>query len=139
MLNIKIRKLVPEAVIPAYTKVGDAGMDVYAISKNETDKFVEYGTGLAFEVPEGYVLLVFARSSVSNTNLILANSVGVLDSGYRGELKLRFRKMGTEDYQLGERVGQIMVLPYPQVNFEEVVELSDTERGVGGFGSSGKN
>jgi dUTP pyrophosphatase len=139
MLNIKIKKLVPEAVIPAYTKVGDAGMDVYAISKYETNKFVEYGTGLAFEVPEGYVLLVFARSSVSNTNLILANSVGVLDSGYRGELKLRFRKIGTEDYQLGERVGQIIVLPYPQVNFEEVTELSNTERGVGGFGSSGKN
>jgi dUTP pyrophosphatase len=139
MLNIKIKKLVPEAVIPAYTKVGDAGMDVYAISKNETDKFVEYGTGLSFEVPEGYVLLVFARSSVSNTNLILANSVGVLDSGYRGELKLRFRKIGTEDYQVGERVGQIMVLPYPQVNFEEVEELSNTERGAGGFGSSGKN
>lgn len=139
MLNIKIKKLAPEAVIPAYTKVGDAGMDVYAISKYETNKFVEYGTGLAFEVPEGYVLLVFARSSVSNTNLILANSVGVLDSGYRGELKLRFRKMGTEDYQLGERVGQIMVLPYPQVYFEEVAELSHTERGDGGFGSSGKN
>jgi dUTP pyrophosphatase len=139
MLNIKIKKLAPEAVIPQYSKPGDAGMDVYAISKNETDKFVEYGTGLAFEVPEGYVLLVFARSSVSNTNLILANSVGVLDSGYRGELKLRFRKIGTEDYQVGERVGQIMVLPYPQVNFEEVAELSNTERGEGGFGSSGKN
>ena len=137
MLQIKIKKIDSQAVIPIYAKSGDAGLDVYAVSKNETDKFVEYGTGLAFEIPEGYVMLVFPRSSVSNTDLVLANSVGVVDSGYRGELKLRFRKTGSDDYQIGERVGQIMVLPYPKINFEVVDELGDSDRGTGGFGSSG--
>jgi len=136
-MEIKIKKLVPEATVPQYAKAGDAGMDVYAVTKNETDKFVEYGTGLAFELPADYVMLVFPRSSVSNTHLILANSVGVLDSGYRGELKLRFRKNGTDDYQIGDRVGQIMVLPFPQIEFTAVEELGASERGEGGFGSSG--
>lgn len=139
MLNVKIKRLVSEAIVPKYAKPGDAGMDVCAVSKNETDKYVEYGTGLAFEIPEGYTMLVFPRSSVSNTNLVMANSVGVLDSGYRGELKLRFRKNGSDDYQIGDRVGQIIVLPYPAVNFEEVEDLSESIRGEGGFGSSGKN
>lgn len=137
MLQIKIKKIDFQATIPSYAKDGDAGLDVYAVSKNETDKFVEYGTGLAFEIPEGYVMFVFPRSSVSNTDLVLANSVGVIDSGYRGELKLRFRKNGSDDYRVGERVGQIMVLPYPKINFEVVEELGDSERGAGGFGSSG--
>ncbi|OQA36887.1 MAG: Deoxyuridine 5'-triphosphate nucleotidohydrolase [Parcubacteria group bacterium ADurb.Bin326] len=139
MLNVKIKKLVSEAITPKYAKPGDAGMDVYAVSKNETDKYIEYGTGLAFEILEGYVMLIFPRSSVSNTDLVMANSVGVLDSGYRGELKLRFRKNGSDDYQVGDRVGQIIVLPYPAVNFEEVEDLSESIRGEGGFGSSGKN
>ncbi len=138
-MEIKIKKLVNEAKVPCYAKIGDAGMDVYAISKNETDKFIEYGTGLAFEVPIGYVMLIFPRSSVSNTDLILANSVGVLDSGYRGELKLRFKKVGEHDYQIGERVGQIIVIPFPTIEFEEVENLEDSQRGIGGFGSSGKN
>jgi len=139
MLKIKIKKLVEEAIIPAYAKSGDAGLDVYAVSKNENEKFVEYGTGLSFEVPLGYVMLVFPRSSVSNTDLILANSVGVVDSGYRGELKLRFRKSGSDDYQIGERVGQIMILPYPEIVFEMAEELGISDRGDGGFGSSGTN
>ena len=139
MLNVKIKRLVPEAIVPKYAKPGDAGMDVCAVSKNETDKYVEYGTGLAFEIPEGYTMLVFPRSSVSNTDLVMANSVGVIDAGYRGELKLRFRKNGSDDYRIGDRVGQIIVLPYPAVNFEEVESLSESIRCEGGFGSSGKN
>jgi len=138
-MKIKIKKLVPEAKVPAYARPGDAGMDVYAVSKNETDKFVEYGTGLAFEIPSDHVLLVFPRSSVSNTHLQMANSVGVLDSGYRGELKLRFRKNGPEDYNIGDRVGQIIVLPFPLVEFEETDQLAESSRGEGGFGSSGRN
>ena len=114
-------------------------MDVYAVSKNETEKFVEYGTGLSFELPSDHVLLVFPRSSVSNTDLIMANSVGVLDSGYRGELKLRFKKSGETDYEVGERVGQVLVLPFPLIEFEEHEELADSTRGEGGFGSTGKS
>jgi dUTP pyrophosphatase len=129
--------LVPEAVLPSYAKTGDAGQDVYAVSKIEVEKYVEYGTGLSFELPEGYMMLVYPRSSVSNTDLTLANSVGVLDAGYRGELKLRFRKGGLVDYKIGERIGQIVIVPFPQVTFIETEQLSGSERGEGGFGSSG--
>jgi len=135
-MKINIKKLRDNAVIPKYATAGDAGMDVFAISKNESDKFIEYGTGLSFEVPLGYVMLVFPRSSVSNTDLILANSVGVLDSGYRGELKFRFKKNGNTDYNIGDKIGQIIIMPFPQIEFEEVSDLSESERGEGGFGST---
>lgn len=138
-MQIKIKKLNPEAKIPTYAHSGDAGMDVYAVSKNETEKFIEYGTGLAFELPVGHTLLVFPRSSISNTDLSVANCVGVLDAGFRGELKMRFRKLGEVEYFVGDRIGQILVLPYPQIVFEEVEELNDSSRGEGGFGSTGKN
>lgn len=124
--------------MPTYAHAGDAGMDVYAVSKNETDKFIEYGTGLSFELPSDHVMLLYPRSSISNLNLTLANSVGVLDSGYRGELKLRFRKSGDNVYEIGDKIGQILVLPFPLIEFEEAEELADSARGVGGFGSSGK-
>lgn len=137
-MKVKIKKLHPNAVIPGYAKEGDAGMDVHAISKEIKDNFIEYGTGLALEIPKNHVCLIFPRSSVSNKKLGLANSVGVLDSGYRGELILRFYKHGEHEYEIGERVGQIMVIPFPQIEVEEVEELTDTERSEGGFGSTGK-
>ena len=136
-MKIKIKKLSDNAVIPCYACNGDAGMDLHAVSKNETEMFIEYGTGLAFEIPEGYVGLLFPRSSLSKKDLILANHVGVLDSGYRGELKFRFKKIGEEVYEVGDRIGQLIVIPYPKVELEEASELSDTNRGIGGFGSSG--
>ena len=137
-MKIKIKKLHPEAVIPKYAHVGDAGMDVYAVSKEEKSKFIEYGTGLSFELPEDHMMLIFPRSSLSNKDLILTNHVGILDSGYRGELKLRYRKIGDDVYDVGDKIGQIVVVPFPKVEFEEVDELSDTSRGEGGFGSTGK-
>jgi dUTP pyrophosphatase len=136
-MKIKVKRLNSEAKIPEYSKAGDAGMDVYAVSKQENEKFIEYGTGLSFEIPKGYVCLVFPRSSLSNKDLIMANHVGVLDSGFRGELKFRFRKIGEEVYEVGDRIGQIIILPYPEIEFEEVNELSETERGATGFGSTG--
>ena len=138
---VNIKKLHPDAVIPTYAKPGDAGMDVTAVSVEITEDYVEYDTKLAFEVPTNHVLLIFPRSSNSKKDLLLANSVGVLDSQYRGPLKLRFKllKDGSDKiYQVGDRVGQIMILPYPTIEFNEVDELSDTERGASGFGSSGK-
>ena len=137
MLKVKIKRLKKEAVIPKYALKGDAGMDVVAITKDETEKYVEYGTGLAFEIPENYVCLIFPRSSVSNKDLILSNCVGVLDSGYRGELRLKFKKVGKESYKIGDKVGQIIILPFPKINFEEVKGLSSSVRGEQGFGSSG--
>ena len=83
--------------------------------------------------------MIFPRSSISNTGLILSNSVGVVDSGYRGEIKFRFKWIkDTTDYNVGDRVGQLIILPYPSIETEEAEELSSTERGEGGFGSSGK-
>lgn len=139
-LRVKIKKLHPNAKIPHYSRPGDAGMDIYAVSREEKEKFIEYGTGLSFEIPEGYVMLIFPRSSLTEKDFILKNSVGVLDSGYRGELKFRFYKVGTgaNIYEIGDKIGQIIIMPYPKIEFEEVDELSETKRGEGGFGSTGR-
>ena len=140
-LKVKIKKLDPKAIIPSYAKPGDACMDLTAISEVIVEEggygYVEYGTGLSFEVPENYVMLIYPRSSVSNQGLILTNSVGVVDSGYRGEVKFRFKWIkGTNKYNVGDRVGQFMIIPRPIMDLEEVEELSETERGSGGFGST---
>lgn len=141
-LAIKIKKLHPLAVKPIYSKAGDAGLDLVAavvISASPTQ--VTYGTGLAFEIPEGYVGLVFPRSSIRNYTLSLSNSVGVIDSGYRGEVQVTFNRTQfdyTHQYQIGDKVAQMIILPYPQIALVEATELSDTERGEGGFGSTGK-
>ena len=142
-MNVKIKRLDSNAKIPTYANPGDAGMDIYATSMKFTEDYIEYGTGLSFEVPEGYVMLIFPRSSISNKDLVLTNSVGVLDSGYRGELRFRFKKLREPGklrmdlYNPGDKIGQIMIIPYPTIEFEEVESLSDSVRGVGGFGSSG--
>jgi dUTP pyrophosphatase len=139
---IKVKKLDPNAVIPSYSKVGDAGMDLTITKEIENTSFsVSYGFGIAMEIPKGYVGLVFPRSSVRNQDLILSNCVGVIDSGYRGELQATFKKTQGLDsikYKVGERGAQIIILPYPTIYMTEVPELSDTERGSGGFGSTGK-
>ena len=155
-MKVKVKKLHPDAVIPSYAKPGDAGMDLVAVSRY-LDEFgnLVYGTGLAFEIPEGYVGLVFPRSSVSKQELQLTNSVGVIDSGYRGEVTVKFKpsnvRFEVDDewfsvfhpglcnmYGEGDRVAQMIILPYPQIEFEEVEELSETERGAGGYGSTGR-
>ena len=155
---VKIKKLHPDAVIPAYAKPGDAGMDLTAVSVSHDDfGNICYGTGLAFEIPEGYVGLVFPRSSNCKKDIILSNCVGVIDSGYRGEVSFKFRPLmdrakkidengvydymfgcNRECYKLGERIGQIIIMPFPQIEWEEVEELSETERGAKGYGSTGK-
>jgi dUTP pyrophosphatase len=139
---VKVKKLDPNAVIPSYSKVGDAGMDLTITREIENTSFsVSYGFGIAMEIPKGFVGLVFPRSSVRNQDLILSNCVGVIDSGYRGELQATFKKTNGLDsvkYKVGERGAQIIILPYPTIYMTEVPELSDTERGLGGFGSTGK-
>lgn len=138
-MDVKIKKLDPNVVIPKYAKPGDAAMDLTATSIDylEGNK-IKYGTGLAFEIPEGHVGLLFPRSSICKKDLTLCNSVGVIDSGYRGEVSFIFKAhyLLGDDYSIGDRVGQIMIIPYPQINFIEVEELSETERGSGGFGST---
>jgi dUTP pyrophosphatase len=138
-MKVKIKKIHPNATIPSYAKSGDAGMDL-----GETLGSITYGLGIALEIPEGFVGLVFPRSSIRKTNLQLSNSVGVIDSGYRGELQATFNKIQgidnveRENYKVGDRVCQIMIIPHPTIEFNEVNELSNTERGEGGFGSTGK-
>lgn len=193
-LKVKIKKLHEDAVIPSYAKEGDMGMDLTAVSveyNEEMDCYI-YHTGLAFEVPKGYGMFLFPRSSNRKTESYMTNHVGVLDSGYRGELLLCFKNrtsvnttfsviantkaleslylksMNGESlpaimanisgvradnkshyekdvknliyapYKKGERIAQLVIMPYPQVEFEEVEELSNTERGEGGHGSTGK-
>ena len=138
-LKVRFKKLSKYAVAPSYAKDGDAGLDLTAhtLTDFKSEPFIEYGTGIAVEIPQGYVGLVFPRSSVSKKeNFYLKNSVGVIDSGYRGEIKLRFSR--SEDrYEAGEKVGQLIIIPYPTIYLEEVEELSSTERGEGSFGSTG--
>ena len=177
-MQVKIKKLHPEAIIPSYATQGDAGMDMTAVTAqiDKSGLFIEYGTGIAVEIPEGYVGLLFPRSSLSKTSLILANHVGVVDSGYRGEIKFRFKELGMRvkemepevlntlqeererngfplltgpvenaiwvasesSYETGDRIGQLMIIPHPQIEFEEVDELEDSQRGTGAYGSTGK-
>lgn len=144
-MKVRIKKLSPTAVIPTYATVGDAGMDMVATKIiNETLDSITYGTDIAMEIPEGFVGLVFPRSSVRKTHLFLSNSVGVIDSGYRGEIQATFKKIqgvsnnALDNYKVGDRICQIMIIPHPLVDFEEVEQLNNTERGEGGFGSTGK-
>ncbi len=144
-MKVRIKKLNPNAVIPTYAKTGDAGMDLTItniISETTTD--VTYGFGIALEIPFGFVGLIFPRSSVRKYDLALTNSVGVIDSGYRGELQATFKKTSwlkqdsSTKYNIGDKGAQIMIIPHPTIEFEETDELSNTERGDGGFGSTGK-
>jgi dUTP pyrophosphatase len=142
-MQVRVKRLHEEATIPAYSKPGDAGLDLTAISATRDDYGnVVYGTGLAIEIPEGYVGLIFPRSSNSKTDLYLTNHVGVIDSGYRGEIMFKYRPKDTllnaKVYAVGDRIGQLMILPYPAIELVEATELSDSERGEGGFGSTGK-
>jgi dUTP pyrophosphatase len=143
--DVKIKKLHPNAVIPSYSKEGDAGMDLTITSVIfETATDVSYGFGLAMEIPQGHVGLVFPRSSIRNFDLSLTNAVGVIDSGYRGEIQATFKKTNwlkgnnSEKYEIGDRGAQIIIIPYPKIKFIVSEELSSSERGDGGFGSTGK-
>lgn len=186
-MEVRFKKLNLNAVNPTKAHADDAGFDLTATSRY-FDQYgaIVYGTGLAFEIPKGYVGLLFPRSSNAKKDLLLSNCVGVIDSGYRGEVSFKFKPslvvcdrdrieanetdyngQTTDDwdneyvtfhgrlenypdvpsgclpfqprmFDIGDRIGQLIILPYPHIEFKEVDELSDTERGTGGYGSSGK-
>lgn len=161
-VTIKFKKLDPRAVIPSYAHDGDVGMDLTAISLDydaDKDLYI-YHTGLALESDYGYGTFLFPRSSNCKTDAYLTNHVGIADSAiYRGEIQLRYknrdryrksfwewlsgkidveRALSKAPYKVGDRVGQMVVFPYPEVHIQVVDELSETERGTGGFGSTGK-
>jgi len=146
MIQVKFKKLSEKAITPSYARDGDAGLDISCITY-QVDKdfnYIEYFTGLAFEIPEGHVGLLFPRSSVSKTDLRLANAVGVVDSGYRGEITFRYKFdknsffASLKRFEEGDRIGQLVIIPYPKVQLNEVVNLTESERGEGGYGSTGK-
>ena len=153
-MEIKIKKLYKDSILPTKAHTTDAGYDLYAHSKSyDDDGNIVYGSGVAMEIPKGYVGLVFPRSSNAKKDLLLSNSVGVIDSGYRGEILFKFKfapisNTQTQEqylsfayskrYEIGDRIGQIIIMPYPDVEFLEVEELDDSDRGTGGYGSSGK-
>lgn len=153
-MKVRFKKLVPEAVLPAHSKQGDAGLDLTAVSAefDDVNNCIIYNTGLAVEIPVGFVGLLFPRSSIYKTLQYQTNHVGIIDSGYRGEIKTimrdifapndhpsdRFRKFPTDFYHAGDRVAQLVIVPFATVQPEEVTELSDTQRGTNGHGSTGK-
>lgn len=170
MIDVKFKKLIPEAVIPIKAHPTDVGFDLTATKVNITENYVEYETGIALQLPPGYFAIIAPRSSNSKKDLLLANSIGVIDNSYIGELKFRYKRiimpvmqkvmvapptgdpiqdaMNTQEvpslayrddyiYKVGERIGQLIILPYPEINLIETDELYETDRGDGGFGSSG--
>lgn len=143
---VKVKKTSDKAVLPEYQTEGAACFDLVAATKElkllQVGPVVEYDTHLAFEIPKGYVGLIFPRSSITTkTSIMLGNCIGVIDSDYRGTVKAQFKKTNPvvlRDYEVGDRIAQMMILPIEQVRLQEVAELSDTTRGTGGFGSTGK-
>lgn len=139
-MNVKIKKINDKVVIPKYSRNGDAGLDLTAVSISETEKEICYGTGIIIEIPEGFAGLLLPRSSLSKYDLMLSNHVGLIDSNYRGEILLKFKKINKAInlYKVGDRIAQLLIIPYPNINIIETDNLSETSRGTDGFGSSGK-
>lgn len=139
-MKVRIKQLHADAVIPKYAKESDAGLDLTATSIiDEDENRIVYGTGIAMEIPDGFVGLVYPRSSIRKYDLLLTNSVGVIDAGYRGEIQATFLKTAFAGsfYQVGDRIAQIIIMAYPTIEFQQVDELTQSERGTGGHGSSG--
>ena len=145
MDKISVKLLRPGARIPTYGTEASAGADLYACMQDKVEvgpgQSVMIPTGIAMEIPKGYAGLVFARSSMgAKRGLAPANKVGVIDSDYRGEIRVVLHNHSGEpqSVELGERVAQLLIVPVFTPGFQEAEKLSDTSRGAGGFGSTGK-
>lgn len=163
-MEVKIKRIHPDAVIPKYSKPGDAGMDLVATGIQTKNDIITYHTGIQVEIPEGYVGLIVPRSSIYKQDLMLANHIGIIDSGYRGEILCKFRLTAlcmehvsnnrylirdfeidpetgayknVHTYKIGDRVAQLIIIPYPLIEFKEVDVLKESNRGTGGFGHTG--
>lgn len=138
---LKFKQLNPKAQLPKFAYEGDAGYDLVATSEqtNLQNRYIEYGTGLAVEIPAGYVGVLAPRSSVRTKDLALANSIGVIDQNFRGEIMVTFKPthFPAKKYEVGERIAQLLILPVKQEETCFVEELSTTERADKGHGSSG--
>lgn len=144
-MKLKVKKLHPDAIIPTYATSGAACFDLHAIEDCYIDDIshpnVKVGTGLAFDIPDGWQLLIFPRSGIAfKNNVTLTNAVGVVDSDFIGEVcvLLSAHSEGLLSIKKGDRIAQAQLMPVHRVTFEEVSELTETDRGAGGFGSTGK-
>lgn len=145
-MKVKFKKLNAKAVTPIFGSEHAACFDLVAVSKTDERNYIEYDTGLAFEIPVGYVGLIYPRSSISNleSGFYLKNSVGIVDADYRGSVKFRFSypdsiwNLEDATYKIGDRVGQMMIIPLPKIELIESNELLETARDAGGFGSTGR-
>lgn len=165
-MQVKFKKLNKKAVIPTKAHPTDAGFDMVAVTKTVTDKYIEFDTGIAAAIPEGHCGLIFANSRVSKYDLDLANAVGVIDSHFRSSIRFRYKyttqpskgiltdktkyfglvknvefieiPFHPKEFNVGDVVGQLIIIPIPDVEFVEVDELDETDRGEGGFGSTEK-
>lgn len=142
MLQLKIKRLSPDAIIPRYATAGAACLDLHTISADTVAPGMacELRTGLAVELPANHVMLVYSRSGHGfKYGVRLVNCTGVIDSDYRGEIVIKLRNDGAVPLAInrGDRIAQAMVLPVPSVKLIEADELSTTERGAGGLGSTG--
>lgn len=139
-MKVKFKKLHPEAKAPYQATPGSAGYDLFAVSKEQLDGYhTRFDTGIAVEIPKGHVGLIFPRSSCYRQGMLLSNCVGVIDSDFRGSIGAVF--IGTHKdvcYNVGDRIMQMIIMPFPDVRFVEADELSQTERGKGGYGSTGR-
>lgn len=164
-VKVKFKKLNKKAVIPTKAHPSDAGYDMTAVTTTVTEKYIEYDTGIAVAIPEGYVGYIFANSRVSKYDLDLCNAVGIIDSNYRNSIRFRYRTTKSPKqclmlrktryfdlvkdvnlfdevgftpkvFQIGDVIGQLIIMPIPTIDFEEVTELDETDRGMGGFGST---
>jgi dUTP pyrophosphatase len=144
-MQIKVKPLYPDAILPRHATPGAACFDLHALLNIERDDLLPgdsmvISTGLAFEVPAGHVMLVYSRSGHGFKHGVrLANGTGVIDSDYRGEVKVCLTNDGTTPLEItnGDRIAQAMVIPVPAVELVQADELTDTQRGAGGFGSTG--
>lgn len=146
-MKVNFKKLNENAIVPTYGSEFAAGADLYACTNGET---VTFGpgetklikTGIAMEIPEGYAGLIYARSGIANKRgLAPSNKVGVVDSDYRGEIMVSLHNHSLVEQSItdGERIAQMVIAPFLKVEYTEVDELTETVRGEGGFGSTGKN
>lgn len=142
MSTIKFKKLHPRAILPKRATPYDAGLDLTACSLKYDDinSIYDFGFGLAVEIPEGYVGLIFPRSSIYKTNMELSNAVGVIDCKYRGELRAKFRMINgvyNKSYEVGDRIAQLVLVRCETAEAVETEELDMLDDRGGGFGSSG--
>ena len=146
-MEVKFKKLSDKAVLPTKAHKTDAGLDLTCTGieseVNECGQFIlVYHTGLAIEIPDGYVGLIYPRSSICKKSVMQTNSVGVIDSGYRGEVLVKYRNTSGDSipalYNIGERIAQLIIMPYPEIEPVFAEDLSESDRGTDGYGSSDK-